>query len=685
MFGRNKEGNKDKKTIATGFIVAVLIVLIVGQGSLWIWFLFTQRTHNQKMLDEKIQMAGKMLAGFAAEHIDEGSRHDLSRYVKDVVGIDDIAAIKILNGGSKPVVSLGTEPVDEERPLKRFIPFFVTPVKRLSVPIVREGSTVGSVEITYSSGRVNDEMERLITIPPIVQLFVFLLVIRAIYYLFQRSVGRPIGALQQSLEKATAGDLTVEIPKFKEGEIAVISEGLSFLVERLSSNISRLEATADNVAKALIQLNATFRAVIEVLRRQSSSMDDMSLSVKNANEMQRQIAENAVDLSQASADNVSLLQQFKSSADEIVGSANKLYVASDDSYSIVAEMAQTSKEMAKRADQVLNSVDDIHGSLGRMLDSVGSVQTSAKDSAKMASNVREIASERGVFAITDVIEGMEKIVDRVGHSADIVKRLGSRSKDVQKMLSVIKDVTEQTNLLSLNAAILAQQAGEYGQGFSVVADEMRQLSDRTAASTKEIASLVRRIQEDIGEVVSSIEDGMTLAQEGSRLADRAGESMGSIVMVARDSAHMATGIDKATEHQAEELRQIAVTMNAIRSLASQMSVAMKEQQRGSGYMLERVGEVKDIADVTKRGIEEQAAGTRLMSKNIELANEKVSWINRAAINQQSVNDGIISSVEQIRTVGINIVRDVESVSLSLRDLQEEINMLRKEMEAFKVV
>lgn len=674
-------GLKTKQTIASSFIVIVLIILVIGQGSLWIWFLFTQKSHNQRILDDKVKTAANLLTDVSAAAMMYRDYKSLGHYVEDVLKDEDVLSVKVMDNEKKILVE-NTNGMEQGK--RRVNPFFVPWTNRLNLPITSDGQEIGSIEIIYSGSKVNEAMRSLLIVPPLMQLLVFLVVIRAIYYFFQRKIGKPMRIIQDRIESVTAGDLTVQIPETGEGEIGVIANGLKFLIERLSLNISGLNAAADNVAVAIGQLNVTFANVSSIIKRQSDSMDQIALSLRRANESQRQIGDSTVELSDASTENASILLQVKSTADEIVSNSNKLFQASDDSYSIVAEMAQTSKVMAEHAQSVLSSVEGTLASVEVIMGSVGEVEKGARDSSILAENVREITAEKGIITVSDAVEGMNKISENVKYSADVVRRLGARSKDVEKMLSVIREVTEQTNLLSLNAAILAQEAGEYGKGFSVVADEMRALSDRTAASTKETAGIVKTIQAEITNAVESIEAGTEMVQKGNALVYKVGEAMGSVLEAAQNSANMTTAIQKKTEQQARGLNQITVSMKTISKMASRMSGAMDEQLKGSGYMLERVGEVKEIAEITKKGTEEQAERTDIMTKNLELANVKMARINHAALNQQSVNDEIILAVEDIRNTSIGTLKDVEAVSLSLKALQEEMNMLKKEMEIFKV-
>jgi methyl-accepting chemotaxis protein len=125
-------------------------------------------------------------------------------------------------------------------------------------------------------------------------------------------------------------------------------------------------------------------------------------------------------------------------------------------------------------------------------------------------------------------------------------------------------------------------------------------------------------------------------------------------------------------------------MSNISTMASKMSSIMTEQQKGSEHMLERVGEFKEIAEITKRSTEEQASGTGMMSKNVELASAKISSINTAALEQQSVNDTIVSAIDDIRNLGNTTLQHVDAMNEPLQKLVDEINSLKKAMDSFKV-
>ncbi len=672
---------KFKKSIASGFLLIVLIVLMVGQGSLWTWFLLTHKKHNMEVLRDKVSGIAALIAGSSAEAIENYDFGALDRSLEWAIKDSDVISVRVTDSKGNIVREQSSSAETRGKSLN---PFFMPWSNKLQAPVKSALAEICAVEVQYSGRRVNETMLGLLTGPPLGQALVFLVMIYFIYVFFQKHVGRPVAALNETINKVTSGDLKADIPEIKAVELDSIAKGLGFLTKGLSSTVSKMHLTADNVAMAIRQLRLTFGNVTAGMQKQAGSIDSISQSLKKANESQKSITEGAGKLSEFSSENVTSLLQMKTIADEIASSTGRLFQAVESSYSVVAEQSQTAKAIAENAERVLSSIEEALASVEEIGASVREVENSAKESTGLAEGVREVAAEKGIMTVSDAIDGMEKISEKVRFSVEIVRRLGARSKDIEKMLSVIKEVTEQTNLLSLNAAILATQAGEYGKGFSVVADEIRALSDRTAASTKEITGIVSTIQAEIADAVVAIESGMHLVDDGSAHVYKAGESMGSILEAAQKSARMARSIEKATEEQAKGLRQVSVSVDDIRKMVLHTTKGTAEQFKSSEYMLEKVGEVKEVAESTKRGTTEQAAGTNVISKNLELASERVNDISRSAQNQQKVNDGIISYIEQIRNIGLSTLRDVEAVSLSLTTLEEEIDRLRKEMDIFRV-
>jgi len=163
-----------------------------------------------------------------------------------------------------------------------------------------------------------------------------------------------------------------------------------------------------------------------------------------------------------------------------------------------------------------------------------------------------------------------------------------------------------------------------------------------------------------------------------------GDALKEILTASERSTNMTKAIQKATEEQTIGLRQITSAVEDIRKMMNSVARSAKEQDKALSYLLEGIGEVKEVADFSKRGTEEEAIGTKKISKNLELANERVAQIGRAGMKQKELNDEIIVSMENINRIGMTTVKDMEDVSNSLKTLHDEIELLKKEMDVFKI-
>ncbi|HXX58447.1 MAG TPA: HAMP domain-containing methyl-accepting chemotaxis protein, partial [Thermodesulfovibrionales bacterium] len=413
-------------------------------------------------------------------------------------------------------------------------------------------------------------------------------------YLFNRNITMPVRRINREMKKVQTGDLTTDLADMGDNEIGGIAGGIRFLAEQLSKTTESTHSISGNTATAMEKLTVALRSVSETVRGEATSINAVVSAVRSANDSQGGVRENADKLSSVSSENVSSLLEMKATAEEIAASTGRLFKSAEDSYAMVAETTQSAKLIAENAGEAFRAVEDTSSSVEEISASVSAVLENARKSADLSAHLRLSLTERGTLAIANSLAAMEEIEEEVNQTAEIITRLDERSKNIEKVLSVIREVTEGTNLLSLNAAILAAQAGEYGKSFGVVADEIRALSDRTSSSARDIANIVRTIQGEIAEAVRSIGTGAKKVDAGKDLIFKVGEALGETVETAQKSAQMAEVIEKATDEQAAGLKQITRSMDNIHRIIEAMVRAAEEQKKGSNHILEAMSDVKEV-------------------------------------------------------------------------------------------
>lgn len=670
-----------RKSITARFIASVFVILLAGQLTVTvILFLHTKSTLFDS-LQKRINKAATIISGVSSAPILSYDYATIDTYLQETVKDEDINAIHIYDKDGK-VIREKIKQVDTD--IKTINPFLYKKTMTMRVPVVATGEKIGELVVNYSAKTVNESISKSMILISLLQGIMLVVLGVVMMFLFNRDIKKPVQKIIRAIEQITTGDLSAHVPDVGENEIGSIGKGIIFLEERLLTIVTKLNSTAVNVSMAIKQVEMMYKSVTDGIAKQSAALKDMMQSLHNANKAQAEILSNTEKLSSFSSENVSSLLETKATAEEIAVNTQRLYKATEDSYSVVVEMTQTAKAISANASEAVSAVEDTSSSVEEIGVSIKEVEEHARESSKLAEKVKEVASETGMLAVVNAVEGMDGISEEVKKSAEIITHLGARSADIEKVLSVIKDVTEQTNLLSLNAAILAAQAGEYGKSFSVVADEIRGLSERTASSARDIGLIVKNIQKDIKDAVRSIDKTQLRVDEGNTLVIKVGEALRETLNASIHSTEMTKAIEKATEEQSLGLKQITMAMDDIRKMMSSVARSTSEQEKSLSYLLDGAGEVREVADISKRGTEEQAAGTKIISKNLELANEKIIQINQAVASQKKLNDGSGAAMEQIRVLGESTVRDMQEVSNSLNTLFEEIGVLKKEMEVFKI-
>ena len=233
-----------------------------------------------------------------------------------------------------------------------------------------------------------------------------------------------------------------------------------------------------------------------------------------------------------------------------------------------AQVESTSTELLAASTEQLREIRETGQSVLDMATRINQVSTQAQESSQVARQSLT-AAESGLKAVQNAIGGMNSIRDQIQETSKRIKRLGESSQEIGEITELISDITEQTNVLALNAAIQAASAGEAGRGFSVVAEEVQRLAERSADATRQIAALVKAIQTDTQDAVGAMERSTQGVVEGAKLSDNAGTALTEIDQVTRRLADLIEQISSSASSEAASANVVAGNIQHIFAVTEQ--------------------------------------------------------------------------------------------------------------------
>ncbi len=329
------------------------------------------------------------------------------------------------------------------------------------------------------------------------------------------------------------------------GAIGAVAFSLLLVITLVSDQRRRFASSAE--------LNQRNQEAIMRLLDEMGSLAEGDLTVKTT------VSE---DITGAIADSVNY------AIDELRSLVTTINETSEQVSSSAQETQTTARHLADAAEQQAQQISSATSAINQIVSSMDIVSKDSAESADVAERSVKIAS-RGAEVVRETISGMDSIRDQIQETSKRIKRLGESSQEIGEITELISDITEQTNVLALNAAIQAASAGEAGRGFSVVAEEVQRLAERSADATRQIAALVKTIQTDTQDAVGAMERSTQGVVEGTRLSDAAGTALGDIDRVSRRLAELIEQISNQALGEARSANVVAANIQHIFAVTEQ--------------------------------------------------------------------------------------------------------------------
>ncbi len=311
--------------------------------------------------------------------------------------------------------------------------------------------------------------------------------------------------------------------------------------------------------------------------------------------------------------------QVAGAAHGITGTASQAAAGAEGAASAVEEMTSTMHEVtanigavAGHAGSAAGSVAQTSAAIEQLAASIGRVAQRAEELATLAAQSRAAVGHAQTARET-VQTGMDTVRERSAALAESIRALGAKAQDIDAIVEVIDDLAEQTNLLALNAAIEAARAGEHGAGFAVVAEEVRRLAERSAASAKEIGGLIRTIQGTTGSAVCEMEATSNVLNTVYSSSAQVGKALKELEVAAGVVAERAQEIGAATAEQRKGSKEIAAAAAKLTEITAEIRAATEEQAAGTKEVVTALEKIRGVAGQHAAGATELSASAAQLS------------------------------------------------------------------------
>lgn len=445
-------------------------------------------------------------------------------------------------------------------------------------------------------------------------------------------------------------------------------EGSAQAASRVEAHVSRLSTALEGIAGASADQNATIDRANQLMRSVHSQVEEASRSAAQLT--------SAMDASGES------VEQLGATGAELNETASLLTSKVDAMSDSLEQMVESVRQVGSTTGRLAEASEETSSSMEEMASAMRAVDTSAETTAKLSRDVVERA-ELGQAKVVQTIAGMEEIREATEAAERVIRGLGARTSEIGGILDVIEDVADETNLLALNAAIIAAQAGEQGKAFSVVAEEIKELADRVLASTKEIASLIGAVQLESENAIGAIEAGSNSVMGGVDLAAEAGRTLEEITEASRESGTRIGEIVSSVREQTRAASHVVALMERVRDSADQIGVASAEQDRGNDVVYRSAQTMREVAEQVRRTTEAQSTGFGRILANVSDARAAAGQITGALAEQSGACTQVAGFLASVAAGSRSNEDSAEEVRAAMAGLAAEAARLRAEAERFR--
>ncbi len=398
------------------------------------------------------------------------------------------------------------------------------------------------------------------------------------------------------------------------------------------TDIDTLKLFADQVSLAMTRVN--FMRAIDTLTRELEKTTTELLKNRGAYDR------NVLNLQAA-------VESLTENTGNIASASESVMASVDETSSAAGEISIAIEQVSKNLDFLAEAVDKSVSAMDQINVSLKNVEENATFSHETSSQVKAQADKSSIV-VEETIAALAEIQNSVDLSYQGIKRLSENSSRIEGIVKVINDITKRTNLLALNASIIAAQAGEYGNSFGVVADEIRNLSLQTGQSTGEINGIIDEIMTESRLAAESVTATKELVQQGVRLGEETGKALRVILESSQEAMVMTEKIKLTTAEQTTSARLVAQSIEDVSAMTAQIFKASKEQSNATKSIDVAIVSIKEMTHEMATATGRQVEDGNEIKNSLDAFGKMVTAIFDDMEKRKEESDAVMRELEVLK-------------------------------------
>lgn len=684
---------KLKSSLELEFILTfcLFLIIIMFMGSFYITS--KQKSTINELNAQKGKSVASLMALIASDAIRDNNVAALDRVVKTVLEDKKIIYILIEDAGGdllnsfnqafnvqeKEYEEWGIDPNNKRGSINNLL--LNDKIYSFQTPLSNNGN-LGKIYWGLSREAMFSEINKSLVLMILVTIAIIGLIIWGSHSMFKNLVTDPLGRFILASRKIASGDLDVTIEIENNNEMGQVAHTFNTMTSGLKSIITSIKELLTQLDSASKDANAQSVTVSREISDQFSLINDLSSLIEHNTASLKELALQMNELRVSSEETSASVLELVSSSSEIASNMDILTEEVESNTSSLQQISSGLNTLLEVISMISESIEETSSSASEIMASIKQIDETSEESKKLILNIKQKTEETGLASINETIEGMKKIKDSVELTGEVITILSSKSIEIDRILQVIDEVTDRTTLLSLNAAILAAQAGQHGKSFAVVASEIKNLASDTSDSTKEISGIINMIQKEIKTAVNSMAQGVEKVAQGFSLAEEASRIFNDIMVNTQQASEISEKIYRATQEQSRGIDIVVKAVQSIEERIGGLLLYVKEQKEAMDNMLFSIERMRDIARHVKNSTVEQKKASSEISVSAENTASMSSAISIALnviSNKSSDLLHIISEIKERTNKNVTVTSDMSD---TINDLQKKALVLNETVGKF---